>query len=422
MQILDLSLPYSNDKGQYIEGFLIGTKKTTEQPQPWRISKSTAKQNVNKFIGKPFSIIPELIDHAKDPSFNGHFFGIDKEDTQKQYNDHAHGVIEKVLGPFSYGDGTDDFYFKHVTRLTNQKAASIVHEYGKETLVPYATSPHIFVDDDSPDDDIQQWSPVGIALVVKGAMGAISVINRMCNGAKEACHRSLSASIAKCSCQTIEKLFTSHLQKTASISSYPMSDSTQTNGLTTATNTADNANANLQTGTNFSNGPVVLPNNPTVNPQAHLTNQPKTEQISLTKEEYDAYLKDKEESSKIKAEVELLKTERKTTILNNIFGAVADDNVKNTLTNKWLQSEHVDVLKDFYNDINTSIVPALVEKALNEYKQQSQVADTKKGKAASITTETKFPIPGQKDEGKAASTVTKTSDVVLLRKYLFGGI
>jgi len=288
MQILDLSIPYSNEK-----------KKTTEQPQPWRISKATAKQNVSKFIGKPFSIIPELIDHAKDPAFNGHFFGIDKEDTQKQYNDHAHGVIEKVLGPFSYGDGTDDFYFKHVTRLTNQKAASIVEQYGKETLVPYSTSPHIFVDDDSPDEDIKEWSPVGIALVVKGAMGNISVINRMCNGAKEACHRSLSASATKCNCQTIEKLLTSHLQKTASISS-ELSENASPNGLTNPS--TDNTNT---TGTNFSNSPVINQVNPTVNPQGHLTAQPKTEQISLTKEEYDAYLKEKEESSKIKAEVEL---------------------------------------------------------------------------------------------------------------------
>jgi len=422
MQILDLSIPYSNEKGQYIEGFLIGTKKTTEQPQPWRISKATAKQNVSKFVGKPFSIIPELIDHTKDPAFNGHFFGIDKEDTQKQYNDHAHGVIEKVLGPYSYGDGTDDFYFKHVTRLTNQKAASIVEQYGKETLVPYATSPHIFVDDDSPDDDILQWSPVGIALVVKGAMGNISVINRMCNGAKDACHRSLSASATKCNCHTIEKLLTSHLQKTASIHSYTMSDSTQNSGLTTATNTADttNANANLQTGTNFSNGPVL--NNPTVNPQAHLTNQQKTEQITLTKEEYDAYLKEKSDAESLRTKVELLEKERKSTILGSIFGNIADENVKNTLTNKWLTSENVDVLKDFYNDINTSIVPALVEKAVNEFKLTLNTDNKKeKGKSASITTETKFPIPGQKDEGKAASAV-KTSEVVLLRKYLFGGI
>ncbi len=419
MQVLDLSLSHL-ENSNYIEGFLIGTRATQEQPQTWRISKQTAKQNVTKFVGKPFSIIPELIDHAKDPSFNGHFFGIDKDDTQKQYNDHAHGIIEKVLGPYSYGDGTDDFYFKHVTRLTNQKAASIVEQYGKETLVPYATSPHIFVDDDSPDDDIKDWSPVGIALVVKGALGNISVINRMCKGSQSACHRSLSASVTKCDCSTIERIFTSHLQKTASVSSEQiLSESTQSQ------NTVTN---DISTGTNFSNGPVLNTTpNTTVNPQGYLTQptqaQQKTnsEQITLSKEEYDAFLKEKADTEKIRAEVELLKTERKTTILGNIFASVADDAVKTTLTNKWLASEHVDVLKDFYNDINTSIVPALVEKALNEYKQTQQVPE-KKGKSASIQQETKFPIPGQPtSEDKTASVAPKQNDTALLRKYLFGG-
>lgn len=420
MQILQVTDPYSlSSQDHYIEGFLIGTKQTQEQPQPWRISKQTAKQNVTKFVGKPFSIIPELIDHAKDPSFNGHFFGIDKEDTQRQYNDHAHGVIEKVLGPYSYNDGTTDFYFKHITKLTNQKAASIVKEYGQQTLIPYSTSPHIFVDDDSPDDNILDWSPVGIALVVKGAMGHLSVINRMCNGSGHACHRSLSASIKKCDCSSIDRIFTSHLQKTASVSAENiLSENTQNQLATNDTTPA----GNISQGPALSNIPTQVAN-PTVNPQQHLTTEKQNaEQITLSKAEYDTFLKEKTYTESLRAKVELLEKDRKTTVLGNIFGSITDENVKTTLTNKWLPSEHVDTLKDFYNDINTSVVPALVEKALAEYKQsQGQNQEVKKQKSASISQETKFPIPGQTDEGKTASVTSKTNEVSLLRKYLFGG-
>ena len=84
-----------------------------------KYQKTTLPKLIDGFIGKPFTIIPDKLVHDVD----AHFHGATREETIDGYAAYKHGTIEKITGPFPYNDGTDDFYYKHITRLTNSKAA-----------------------------------------------------------------------------------------------------------------------------------------------------------------------------------------------------------------------------------------------------------------------------------------------------------
>lgn len=223
---------FSTEQGNYIEGFLIGTKPTKHLNEAARfaISKNTALENVKKFVGKTFAIIPEKLQKG---NIDAHFYGPDKKSTIEGYQKYGHGIIQKIKGPFSYNDGTDDIYFTHVTKLNDSKSASILTELGSKTILPFATSPHIWKDDDSNDLEMIEWDPLGIALVGHGAYGEISVINKFCSGSQTSCHKSFGASLGSISPPELDEktsiLISSYFQKTASLEAPAGSDSQSQN-------------------------------------------------------------------------------------------------------------------------------------------------------------------------------------------------
>jgi len=423
VQLLEFSNTDTKIDGHYINGFLIGTKQTQEQPIPWRISKTTATLELMKkrFIGKPFMIMPDLIENAQNPGFNGHFEGKNKDETLQGYIDNAHGFIEDVTGPFPYNDGTNDFYFKHITQLNGSRSASILQQYGQNTILPFATSPHIWIDDsESPNNsEAVNYDGIGIALVVKGAFGNISVINKMCSGSGQTCKKSLSASTAQTyaenDAQTSKIIFSSLHSKNATSQAY-MSLNTQSNPASSGLQpSADNSNNNANT---------------TINPQQTLTQSPPTQtqnnnQIVLTKEEYDRLLKSNEDIEATKKTLAELQNEYKTNVLNGLFTSehIADETTRTNLIEKW-KGHDVKLLKDFYNDVYTSIFASILEKTKAQAEQQQTPVvkeEDKKSKSASILK----PEPKIADasNSKSASVEdTKINEVLLLRKYLNGGI
>lgn len=411
MQILQSPIDTKVD-GHYINGFLIGTKQTQEQPIPWRISKKTATLDLIKkrFLGKPFMILPNLIDNAGNPSFNGHFEGRNKEETLKGYRDNAHGIIEDITGPFPYDDGSDDYYFKHITRLNGSRSASILQQYGQNTILPFATSPHIWLDDnENPDNsEIENYDGVGLALVVKGAFGNISIINKMCSGSAGACKKSLSASTSVFNTdeQTASMLFSSLHSKTASTAPY-MSVNTPINGtVPSVSQSADNTNNA----------------NPTISPQTQLTQAPQSNnnQIVLTKEEYDRLTKSNEDIEATKKALAEIQNEYKTQVLTGLFSSehIADETTRNNLIEKW-KGQDVKLLKDFYNDISNSIFASILEKTKTEYESKKTETETKSKSASILKPE---PKPESNNSKSASIEETKVNEIALLRKYLNGGI
>ena len=397
------------DNANFIEGFLIGTKKNANG---WQVSKTTLPKLIDGFIGTPFTIIPEKLAHGID----AHFHGASKEETIDGYNAYSHGTIEKILGPFPYNDGTDDFYYKHITKLSNSKSASLLAEYGAKTKTPFAVSPHIWHEDAEITDYVQNFTPIGISLVADGAYGSIAVINRLCQGTQTTCHRSLGASHCGCCENTDEnvaKIVSSHFSKYAS------------NSQIMSINTDVSSPSNTQQPVNSNNNA----NNPTLNPQSHLTQEPQSsDKIVLTKEQYDQIQQREKDFESTRKRLENLENEHKTNILGNIFSSdiVTDETTRNNLIEKW-KTVDVKLVKDLHQDILASIVPSLVEKAkaealktAAEEQAKATVPEKEKSKSAALL-KPEPKVPTSEDKSASAEPA-KVNEVALLRKYAFGGL
>lgn len=417
----------SSVAGNYIEGFLIGTKQNQNK---WQVSKETLPKLVKGFEGTPFIIIPEKIAH----NIDAHYHGATKEDTIEGYKTYSHGTIEKVLGPFPYNDGTDDFYYKHITKLSNSKAASILNEYGSKSEIPFAVSPHIWQEDNELTDYVKNFVPIGMALVHKGAYGDIAVINKMCTGTKGQCHKSLGAANQHCGCcqntdENIAKIVSSHFSKAANLNELSTNTNISNSGNNTATGTSTDATGTLIT----YNPNTITSSNPTVNPQNTLTKEPQKDpnQIVLTKEQYDAMTKQLKDSETFKSQLESLQNERNIEKVTQIFSPyVTDENVRNSLIEKY--KANADLVKDFWSDIDKNIIPSIKESVKAELQKETSVdatnktvtAESNKSKGASIATKTLRPEPkvtNNEEQSKTAAAVTQNiNEPKLLRKYLFG--
>lgn len=395
----------------FIEGFLIGTKKTlhTIPRQRFAISKKTALEQVRQFEGTTFAIIPEKLAHGID----GHFHGATLQETIDGYRDYSHGTIQKIIGPIPYNDGTDDFYFKHITKLSGSKSASLLADIGSQTEIPFAVSPHIWKLDDSPDDNMEKWAAIGVALVGHGAYGEISVINKICQGTESACHRSFGASMCGCCENTDEnvaKIVSSHFSKSAS------------NNQIMSINPDLSPSSSTQQAVNNSN------TNPTVNPQTHLTQEPQSpDKIVLTKEQYDLIQQREKDFESTRKRLENLENEHKTNILGNIFSSdiVTDETTRNNLIEKW-KTVDVKLVKDLHQDILASIVPSLIEKAKAEAlktaaEEQAKTTTTEKEKSKSAALLKPEPKVPTSEDKSASAEPAKVNEVALLRKYAFGG-
>lgn len=420
MKLQTYSTVNKNESGDYIEGFLIGTKQTKNG---WWVDKQSLPQVVNGFVNTDFIIIPEKIAH----NIDAHYHGNTKEDTIKGYKDYSHGKLQKVLGPFSYDDGTDDFYYKHITKLSNSKAASILNEYGSATNLPFSISPHIWQDDLEANDHVIKFTPIGVALVHEGAFGEIAVINKMCNGSQNACHKSLGAANKHCNCcqntdENIAKIVSSQLSKSAS------NNKLSTN-LSSGADTGNSGAGNLTNNTNPTS-------NTTVNPQNTLTSEPQKDsnQIVLTKEQYDAMIKQVKDSENTKNQLQSLTNERNIEKVNAIFTPyVTDENVRNSLVEKY--KGNAEILKGFWADINKNVIPSIIESAKAEFQKEAKTNssdnsnsnDNNKSKGAANKTlrpEPKDNNNQNEDASKTAAT-TKTeqqnvNEVLLLHSYLYG--
>ncbi len=364
-----------------IESFLIGTK---PNEAGWAISKNPTT-NIQEWVGKDFVIIPEKI---FDPNQTqaGHSTGDTIEDDWQEIKQHTHGKIVKVKGPYSYEDGSDDYYYNAVIRLKDTLSASTLVENGTKTWTPFAVSPQI-IRHGSTRDNITNYTPMGLFLVIKGAYGDKSVVNKMCSGSALKCGTKLSAAIYQLNHDTTDQ----HLSEV--LTSYI---SATTNKDIMSTQTPEVVQQPVQI-PQFNPQPVIQ----------HLDKELKEEKITLTKEEYDALQKKTSEEENLKSEVEQLKKERNESILNQVFGSIEDQEVKNKVLEKYADIKDARIVKQVYEDINTHILPKLLEAKLAESK------DVKKESASVLK-----PEPKIKDEKLAASIETDDISISECRSIL----
>ena len=196
MQVLDVPSVNVNDKEHTIETFLISTKGNDAN---WKIDRETGHEKVKSFIGKDFSIIPELLFRPLEQGGGGHVFG-PKEQVLSTYAKNSHGKIVSLRGPYKYISDKadrltdDDYYYNAIVKLNDSRAASALLEHGNNTWVPFAVSPHIFINEEGGGNDEvgwKDWSGAALALVIKGAYGNEAVVSKLCNGPHQACKMEL---------------------------------------------------------------------------------------------------------------------------------------------------------------------------------------------------------------------------------------
>ena len=150
------------------------------------------------FIGKDFSIIPELLFRPLEQGGGGHVFG-PRDYVTKKYAENSHGKIVSLRGPYYHelrevGHEKDDYYYNAIVKLNDSRAASALLEHGNNTWVPFAVSPHIFINEEGGGNDEvgwKDWSGAALALVIKGAYGNEAVVSKLCNGPHQACKMEL---------------------------------------------------------------------------------------------------------------------------------------------------------------------------------------------------------------------------------------
>jgi hypothetical protein len=393
---------YQNEEGNFITGFLIGTKPNEAR---WQISKRTGHALVQKFVGKDFAIIPELINKPLSEGGGGHYFGQDtKEDLLKGYAENSHGKYTRVKGPYSYNDGTDDYYYNFDIKLRDSKAASALLEHGSKTWVPYSHSPHIWPLA-GPDDDIYDWEPIGGALVIKGAYGPQAVISKLCKGTSAQCEKSLGASnidkvlneiATPCGNKDAEiaDIITSLVSKSAStqVSMPENKDSVTTPQVTTLT------------------AEVAKPN-ATVNSQELITNAQVTKVVTP-----EQFAEAEKRNQELEKQVTELRNKDKLNTLNNILIKVKDDKAKEELVKKYSKHDNVDQIKEIINDFFPILKASEEEeKPAEENKEEPKTEVKTKSKGASLPKEPE--LPKEETESKTASVpVNKLQEILRFQR------
>jgi hypothetical protein len=399
---------YSNEEGHFITGFLIGTKLNEAK---WRVSPKTLHTQVQKFIGKDFAIIPKLIKTPLSKGGGGHYFGDDTPlDLLKGYAENSHGKYIRVKGPYSYNDGTDDYYYNFDAKLRDSKAAAVLIDLGPQLWVPFSHSPHIFPTS-GPDDDIREFEAIGGALVIKGAYGPQAIISKLCQGTAAQCEKSLGASQPITICEKkdteIAEIISSLVSKSAS-SQHIMPDNKEG----TATNTPQVTNLTVDVATPKSNA--------TVNSQEAVTNAQAQVPKFATPEEYA-------ESEKKRLELEKQVTElsnwKRQTTASLMFSNVKDEKQREELVKKYSKYDNLDQLKEFlaevYPILKASEEPEAEEDEQDKPKEGEQQEAKKatttatKSKGASLPPEPQVAVKEETAESKAASVpVNKLQEIL----------
>ena len=370
MQILEppKTQSYRTVDGHYIKTFLISSKPNAAG---WRVSEESLYNKVGSFLGKPFVIIPE---HLSSKEQKGHIFANSKDELEQKYREHTHGIIEQISQPYSYNDGTADVFYTATIKLNDSKAASALLENGAKTWIPFAVSPHIW-HIGGPEDNIDDWEGISLSLVPQGAYGQEAVINKYCKGDKPSCDKSLAGAVCE------------------------KEDSKAASLISSLVSSMDNKDIMAQ---------VI--EQPQVKEVQNIVTQPiqeekKEDVVSLTKEQHETLLKEKEEKEQLKQQLAQLVTENKNTKLNTIFKSVKDESLKKTLVEKYFNAD-VNQLNDFYADVLNHVVPSLVEEAKAQAEQDIKNKTTEgKSKAGSLPKEPE----ASKDESKAGSSIVPKS-------------
>lgn len=323
-----------------IETFLISDKLNEAG---WALNRNT-KTDIQEWVGKDFVMIPEKIFDPTE-SQPGHVSGDSYEEEMAEIRKHSHGKIVKVKGPYNYDDGSDNRYFKAVVRLKDSLSANSLVENGNKTWVPFAVSPQIWREE-GPRENVTKYKPMGLFLVIKGAYGENSVVEKMCTGSALKCGTSLSAAIHQLNHDTNDQHLSEVLTSYISV--------IDKNKVSMSAQTPEQVQTPVQ---NFTKPELVQ----------HTLNQPvelkKDETISLTKDEYDKLNKSNTEQADLKTEVEQLKKERNESIINQVFGSIEDQEARNKIFAKYAELKDARVVKQVYEDFNTYILPKAIAKA-----------------------------------------------------------
>ena len=412
MQILDLPVEQSqflqDETGNYINSYLISTKPNDAN---WKIHKNTGHEKVKTFLGRDFPIIPELIRKPVEKGGGGHVKGT-RDQILKAYAEHSHGKIVKVLGPYYYNDGTDDYYYRAITKLDSSRAASALIEHGKDTWIPYAVSPHIFIKEGNDLDGWTDWEGAGLCLVIKGAYGSDSIITKMCNGPEGKCIDAI-ASTSKGLDETLAEIISSHISKFASTEQNMGNDN---NAATSSGALATTPTGNPQTNTTVDPQRAITETQVYAGPPREIPQQAEQQQIKMSQipESELAELRDIKESYKD----EMLRTIFKTLI--------TDD--KELATEVRTYSKHdmktVKLLKEFHETIAHRIIKATEDRikaaekdkeTTGAEKEGGENSSRKKSRTASISGgEGLRPEPKAQEnneESRQASTATQTTTI-----------
>jgi hypothetical protein len=345
-----------------IRSFLISTKPNKAL---WRISKETGHDKVKEFIGKDFVIIPERIFKPLEEGRGGHVQGKNYEDEMKQIKDNSHGKIEKLYGPFYYDDNSGDYWYEAGSKLNGSKAATVLLNNGEKTWTKFAVSPHVWPRDGD-DDNLTDWDPMGLFLVIEGAYGNDATVKKYCSGSETVCSKSLAAALLD-------------------VINSSLNTQTATDNIMSA--------QQLET-TN------AVPEVKTFQPiQAPVVELKKDENITLTKEEYDTVQKQLKQQEDLRNEVSQLKQERNTNILTSVFGSIEDQEQRENVIKKYLDKD-VNLVNQAINDYKSLVVPKLIANGQT----------VKEGKPESKTASTLKPEPKiSKEESKVASITEPTA-------------
>ena len=341
MQILEHpKLITEKEDVHLLRTFLISTKPNKAL---WRINKDTGHDVVQGFIGKNFYAHPDRIFKPLEEGYGGHVKG-GYQDELNQMEQHSLGKISKLHGPFYYDDSPKDYWYEAEVRLNGSKTAATLMDLGSKTWTKFAVSPHVWpVEGD--DDNMTDWEPMGLALVIEPAYGKEAVVKKYCTGSEKVCSKSLTAAI-------LDVVNTSlNTQKaTDNIMSTQQVETTQ-----------------------------VVPEVKTFQPiQQPVVELKKDENITLTKEEYDTVQKQLKEQEELRNEVSQLKQERNTNILESVFGSIEDQEQKENVIKKYLDKD-VNLVNQAINDYKSLVVPKLIAngQTVKEGKPESKTASLK---------------------------------------------
>lgn len=415
MQVLDYSndkaiSTWNDDSGSYIRGFLISTKTNKNN---WKISQCS-KDRVNDFVGKSFAVIPSRIGSKQ--LLDGHVVG-SREEVINTYAQNSYGKITKVLGPFEYKDGSGDLYWEHITKLHNDKVASALFQHGAGTLVPFATSPHIFALEGNDTDGWTKWEPAGIVLVSNPAFGEQSVITKKCMGQQEVCTAALSKTNEENKIAAVVNCISS-LVNSSDSNGYRM-ENKDTIAVAEDLNKAANPLSENSLQVQETKQPVQTPNQQTIitdeiKPTTSQSQQEQSEEVKILKEKIAA-----------------MENEKKGEILSDMFSVYSDEKEKDRLIKEISKANDLNTIKYLKGWID--ILAPLHRKAgeteaTKAYKaeQEKELATFKKNKIASsagykfqLPGEPKEPEKGEEDNSKIAST-RKVGEIAELQSLLKG--